>query len=964
MSRRLRSVLSLFVVLSLVLVPLQPTLAAASQSTNVAPPSRLISPAITTQDISRPVTSVKPTFDRISGSNPVDEGVALSRSWSKASSVVIVGSGDWTEAMSAPALAGALHAPILVTTSHSLSKATDTRLSQLRTKTVYLVGSGKWFGSAIAKRLKAKHIHVSALKGKNAYDTARLVALKVKALVRVTPVVIALSASDVSEAGAVSAYSAAAAVPVLLVTKTKRPSETASALKSLKPTTSIIIGGTGLISNTVAKSFPSNARIAGKTAYDTSVLLADYGVRHGLSLAGATLAPARADTMLVGPRAALLGSPILLSSGTSLSSGTASYISKFPASFKRLHVFGTTKQLTTKVVNSAVTAAATYLYADVVRPDSSATSGVSATVVTTDTVVLTGSEAKLAAITSGTVLVGSPSNVAPQGYLRKVTGTPTWVGTTLVCSTTDGSLSDVIAEGGFEVSAASGSTALHVTSFARSTSARAAAMAAGFGADIALSVTDDGSGKLSGGVRLSGHIGCEAVTTFTWHQANWWSSPDHIEVRTVETEKLTLTADGFVKGTYDSKPVDLLPETYLTTIPTPVTGVAITVSAAIDFKVKIEGQFGAKTSFTWAKSYESGFAWTPSGGVQGIAVEHPATSSFGKPTVYATASIKPEVELWLKLKIDGIAGPDIAACPYVDVKATASAAADHFDFSVSAGLDGSIGGELKVFGVKCSAQASFTIAAEATLCKLTLPATSRGGAISGLIVDATTGDSVAGALVQLHRGADSPAGVAMQTVTTDDNGFYQFSDVAAGDYTVSAVLDGYVSNNANVSVFSDAVSNVDVALSSILGANEMRVVLTWGEIPADLDAHLTGPDDSGGRFHIYFSNQQYCDSTGSLVAELDHDVTTSYGPETVTSFSENAGTYRYSVHDYANRDSTYSVDLENSGAIARVYRGDALVATFRVPSGDGTLWTVFEMSNGVITPVNTMSYESDPGNVQ
>jgi hypothetical protein len=50
--------------------------------------------------------------------------------------------------------------------------------------------------------------------------------------------------------------------------------------------------------------------------------------------------------------------------------------------------------------------------------------------------------------------------------------------------------------------------------------------------------------------------------------------------------------------------------------------------------------------------------------------------------------------------------------------------------------------------------------------------------------------------------------------------------------------------------------------------------------------------------------------------------------------------------------------------VVRVYRGSVLAATFPVPSGvPGTLWTVFTMSGGVVTPVNSMSYESDPAAV-
>src|SRR5690606_4568481 len=32
----------------------------------------------------------------------------------------------------------------------------------------------------------------------------------------------------------------------------------------------------------------------------------------------------------------------------------------------------------------------------------------------------------------------------------------------------------------------------------------------------------------------------------------------------------------------------------------------------------------------------------------------------------------------------------------------------------------------------------------------------------------------------------------------------------------------------------------------------LRFVLVWGQVPSDLDAHLTGPNGTGGRFHVYW----------------------------------------------------------------------------------------------------------------
>lgn len=155
-----------------------------------------------------------------------------------------------------------------------------------------------------------------------------------------------------------------------------------------------------------------------------------------------------------------------------------------------------------------------------------------------------------------------------------------------------------------------------------------------------------------------------------------------------------------------------------------------------------------------------------------------------------------------------------------------------------------------------------------------------------------------------------------------------------------------------------------------LAANEVRVILNWGENPVDLDAHLTGPQpglaastvNETDRFHVYWYRQNSSDG----VAVLDVDDVTSFGPETVT-ISPPAGEshlrpgiYRYSVYHY-----------EGSGTLADNATVNLLMGsnsrTFTPPtgqlSGPDDIWTVFELSvaaDGRITvlPVNTYSQGS------
>lgn len=128
----------------------------------------------------------------------------------------------------------------------------------------------------------------------------------------------------------------------------------------------------------------------------------------------------------------------------------------------------------------------------------------------------------------------------------------------------------------------------------------------------------------------------------------------------------------------------------------------------------------------------------------------------------------------------------------------------------------------------------------------------------------------------------------------------------------------------------------------------MRIVLSWGEQPKDLDSHIvSGPD------HVYFSEK----TAGNIA--LDVDDTDSFGPETITiSERDPSRQYVYAVHDYSNRENNNSNSLSNlSRAKVFVYVGESLVRTYYAPQNQiGTMWMVFGVdTDGAITDINSMT---------
>lgn len=248
---------------------------------------------------------------------------------------------------------------------------------------------------------------------------------------------------------------------------------------------------------------------------------------------------------------------------------------------------------------------------------------------------------------------------------------------------------------------------------------------------------------------------------------------------------------------------------------------------------------------------------------------------------------------------------------------------------------------------------------------------SSAGSVAGMISNAFNGTAVSGVSVRLRLGVNNRAGaLTAYSAVTVAGGTYSFASLPRGLYTAQLSRTGYTTTFFTI-VCVGGQNNPDQNMSispNQIGSDsaDIRAVLTWDQTPADLDSHLTGPVSGGGRFHVYYLTgyRQYPSGSASPYAILDHDDTNSYGPETITISRTSGGVYRYSVHDYTNKDSGTSTALAGSGARVNVYKGSSLIGTYYVPNSAGTLWTVFEVTDSNFTSVNSMSYQGPSSTVQ
>ena len=247
------------------------------------------------------------------------------------------------------------------------------------------------------------------------------------------------------------------------------------------------------------------------------------------------------------------------------------------------------------------------------------------------------------------------------------------------------------------------------------------------------------------------------------------------------------------------------------------------------------------------------------------------------------------------------------------------------------------------------------------------------GTISGTIKDAVSESGITDVSLSARSGLDATSGTIVKTATSDSSGNYSLSSMSTGWYTIQTSKSGYTTTTFNVFACGDQ-SEQNGSISTTLSSGSLRIVLSW-KSNVDLDAHLTGPDNASGRFHVYHSKPRFhydsnsyssSRSSSDNVTQDTDSVQGREGPETITVSAVRSGTYRYYVHNFTNKGQQNHMGLYKSKASVKVYHSSLSdgLTKFKAPNMAGDLWTVFnfDISSG-LTRIRTVGSEEEEDDV-
>jgi|GEM_PF-6908798 len=287
------------------------------------------------------------SFIRLWGADRYVTAQAIVQSrWTTSDTVVIATGEDFPDALSAGTLAKKFNAPLLLTQKDNINSALNSELNSLNPKKAFIIGGYGVISKNVELQLNSRNIATTRLMGNNRYETAANIANYLNS----NGEIIIATGENFPDALSISAYAAANGIPILLSSKDELPAGVKSYIQSHNITKTFIIGGTGVISSSIAAALPNAERLSGSDRYSTNTAVlnrfsSDFNLTNVYFATGENFPDALAGTAL----AAQTSAPIVLINNT-LNKSTIDFLALNLDKIKNKTAFGGESVTPTSVI--------------------------------------------------------------------------------------------------------------------------------------------------------------------------------------------------------------------------------------------------------------------------------------------------------------------------------------------------------------------------------------------------------------------------------------------------------------------------------------------------------------------------------------------------------------------------------------------------------------------------------------
>jgi putative cell wall-binding protein len=238
--------------------------------------------------------------------------------------VFIASGAAFPDALSGAGVAALRNGPLLLTPSAGLPQVVIDEITRLKPKTAIIFGGTGAVSSKVQSQLSqlTGGVYVPRFSGPDRYTTSAAIS-QMEFSPLAPPVVYIANGANIPDALSGAPLAGQERGPLLLSTATSIPSSIAAELDRLNPQRIVILGGTGSISDAVARQLGTYTsggvtRLAGPDRYQTSAAISKASFDAGVPVAYIANGANFPDALSGAPVAGIQGGPVLLTPASAL----------------------------------------------------------------------------------------------------------------------------------------------------------------------------------------------------------------------------------------------------------------------------------------------------------------------------------------------------------------------------------------------------------------------------------------------------------------------------------------------------------------------------------------------------------------------------------------------------------------------------------------------------------------------
>lgn len=247
-------------------------------------------------------------YTRLSGNNRYGTCAGISKfGWDKSDYIVVARGDDFPDALCATPLAAKYAAPILLTLPNKLDSNIDSEINRLKPKKAFIIGGTGAISTEVENAIRGKGIDIQRISGATRYETS----VEIAKYLGNRGTAFVVTGNNYPDALSIASYAAKEYYPILLTQYSQLPSGVSNYIKSTGINKAYVIGGSGVVSDSVVASLPLGERVAGDNRYQTNI---SVFAKFDLDFTNAFIATGNdyADALSGSSLAGLMGSPIIL----------------------------------------------------------------------------------------------------------------------------------------------------------------------------------------------------------------------------------------------------------------------------------------------------------------------------------------------------------------------------------------------------------------------------------------------------------------------------------------------------------------------------------------------------------------------------------------------------------------------------------------------------------------------------